>query len=117
MIVEMRTYQAKVGLREAFLRAFGELSIPEHRRLGMSIAGPFLSVEDPETFFFMRGFPSMAAREELRGKFYDGPLWKEHLENLLLPMLERYHVVVVEDAAGMLAWNEPTPVGAEKEFT
>jgi hypothetical protein len=34
----------------------------------MKILGRFLSVEDPDTFFFMRGFPDLASREPDEGK-------------------------------------------------
>lgn len=59
MIVEMRTYRLKPGMRTAFLEVFRSRSIPEHLRLGMRISGPFLSVEDPDVFFFSScaGFP------------------------------------------------------------
>lgn len=115
MIVEMLTYQTKPGMRDHFLRVFEELSIPEHQRLGMRIAGPFLGVEDRDIFFFMRGFASMASREELKYGFYEGRLWKEQLEKVLIPMLERYDVVVVDDPADMLVWNTPcSGCGEEK---
>jgi hypothetical protein len=108
MIVEMRTYQTRPGMRDRFLRAFREHTLPEHERLGMKMAGPFLAVDDPDSFFFMRGFADMASREELRRAFYEGPLWKGQLEQLLMPMLERYEQVLVDDPAGLLAWNPPT---------
>ena len=96
MIIEMRTYTTKPGKRAQFLEAFNSKSVPAHREIGMTIAGPFLSVEDPDTFFFMRGFPDLASRDPMKAKFYEGPLWKSELENLLMPMLEQYDVVVVE---------------------
>lgn len=104
MIVEMRTYQTKVGARERFLRLFEDLSIPEHRRLGMPIAGPFLAVDDPDSFFFMRGFPDMQSRDALKDRFYEGRLWKEQLEGELMLLLERYDVVLVDDPDGKIAW-------------
>ncbi|HEY2351635.1 MAG TPA: hypothetical protein VGH83_03935 [Candidatus Acidoferrum sp.] len=63
----------------------------------MKILGPFVSVEDPDTFFFMRGFPNLAAREPMKAKFYQGQLWKQELENVLMPMLEKHEVVLVKD--------------------
>ena len=57
MIIEMRTYKLKPGMRAQFLEIFRSKSIPAHVLLGMKILGPFLSIEDPDTFFFMRGFP------------------------------------------------------------
>src|SRR5262245_10760629 len=96
MIIEMRTYRIKPGKRAEFLEIFRAKSLPAHREIGMTIAGPFLSVEDADTFFFMRGFPNLESREPMKAKFYEGELWKRELESLLMPMIERYDVVVVE---------------------
>lgn len=96
MIIEMRTYKTKPGRRAAFLETFRRRSIPAHRALGMAISEPLLSVEDPDTFFFMRGFPDLASREPMKARFYESPLWKDELEAVLMPMLAEYTVVVVE---------------------
>ena len=104
MIIEMRTYKTKPGRRADFLEVFRSKSIPAHSEIGMKILGPFLSVEDPDTFFFMRGFPDVASREPMKAKFYEGELWKRGLENILMPMLEKYEVVVVEDCEGLVRW-------------
>jgi hypothetical protein len=105
MIVEMRTYKLKPGKRTPFLEAFRTKSLPEHLKLGMKICGPFLSVEDSDVFFFMRGFPDLASREPLKAKFYDGDLWKRELENVLMPMIEKYDVVVVDVPENELNWR------------
>jgi hypothetical protein len=104
MIIEMRTYKTKPGLRAKFLEIFRSRSIPAHAKIGMKILGPFLSVEDPDTFFFMRGFPDIASREPMKAKFYEGELWKGELENVLMPMLEKYDVVLVDDPEGLVRW-------------
>jgi hypothetical protein len=102
MIIEMRTYRLKPGKRAEFLDLFRTRSVPAHREIGMTIAGPFLSVEDPDTFFFMRGFPDLESREPMKAKFYEGELWKHELENVLMPMIDRYEVVVVEGPPEMV---------------
>lgn len=104
VIIEMRTYRTKPGCRSQFLELFRDKSIPAHLEIGMKILGPFLSVEDPDTFFFMRGFPDVASREPMKAKFYEGQLWKSQLEAVLMPMLEKYDVVVVEDNEGLVPW-------------
>ena len=104
MVIEMRTYTTKPGKRSQFLDIFRSKSIPAHAEIGMKILGPFLSVEDPDTFFFMRGFPDLPSREPMKAKFYEGDLWKSELENVLMPMLERYEVVLVEDTEGQIRW-------------
>ncbi|HXN30147.1 MAG TPA: NIPSNAP family protein [Candidatus Acidoferrales bacterium] len=105
MIIEMRTYQIKAGMRAQFLEIFRAKSVPAHAQVGMKILGPFLSVEDPDTFFFMRGFPDLASREPMKAKFYEGELWKRELESVLMPMLEKYEVVVVEDPENLIRWS------------
>lgn len=103
-VVEMRTYRTRPGRRAEFLSIFEARSVPAHARIGMPILGPFLSIEDPDTFFFMRGFPDRASREPMKAAFYDGALWKEELEHLLMPMLDKYEAVVVEDPGGLIRW-------------
>ena len=106
MIVEMRTYRTHPGMRSSFLEIFRSKSIPAHSELGMSLVGPFPSIEDPDVFFFMRGLPTLESREPLKAAFYESDLWKHELEPILMPMLDRYEVVLVDDAAGLLAWPE-----------
>jgi len=104
MIIEMRTYKTKPGKRTEFLEIFRSKSVPAHAEIGIKILGPFLSVEDPDIFFFMRGFPDLASRDPMKAKFYEGELWKRELENVLLPMLEKYEVVLVEDPENLVHW-------------
>jgi hypothetical protein len=104
MIIEMRTYKTKPGCRSKFLEIFRSKSMPAHAEIDMKILGPFLSVEDPDVFFFMRGFPDLDCREPMKAKFYEGQLWKRELENVLMPMLEKYEAVLVEDPDGLIRW-------------
>lgn len=104
MVIEMRTYKTKAGKRSQFLELFRTKSVPAHVSLGMKILGPFLSLEDPDTFFFMRGFPDLASREPLKARFYEGEVWKRELEDVLLPLLDTYEVVLVEDPDNLVRW-------------
>jgi NIPSNAP len=105
MIIEMRTYKTKPGCRARFIEIFRSKSIPAHQEIGMKILGPFLSVEDPDTFFFMRAFPDLASRESMKARFYEGELWKSELENLLMPMLEKYDALLVDDPGDLIRWS------------
>lgn len=104
MIVEMRTYKTKAGCRSRFLEIFRTKSIPAHRAIGMKMLGPFLSTEDPDVFFFMRGFPDIDSREPMKAQFYEGELWKTELEGILMPMIEKYEVVLVDDPENLIRW-------------
>ena len=104
MIIEMRTYKLKPGTRAEFLQIFRAKSMPAHAAIGMKILGPFLSIEDPDMFYFMRGFPDLASREPMKAQFYEGELWKRELESVMMPMLEKYEVVLVDDPDGQIRW-------------
>ncbi|HLK62568.1 MAG TPA: NIPSNAP family protein [Bryobacteraceae bacterium] len=104
MIVEMRTYKTKPGKRAQFLEIFRTKGIPAHTEIGMKILGPFLSIEDPDTLFFMRGFPDLASRDPMKAKFYGGELWKREMEGVVMAMLEKYDAVVVDDSDGLIRW-------------
>jgi hypothetical protein len=104
MIVEMRTYKLKPDMRPRFLEIFLSKSIPEHHRLGMKITVPYVSVDDPDTLFFMRGFPDLPSRNSLKAAFYEGSLWKQELESVLMPMIDKYDVMVVDDTEHPIQW-------------
>ncbi len=70
----------------------------------MKVLGPFLSIEDPDTFFWMRGFPDGPSREKMKAQFYEGELWKHEPEKILLPILDKYEVVLVEDPENKVRW-------------
>jgi hypothetical protein len=105
MIIEMRTYKTKPDKRSEFLEIFRSRSIPAHSEIGMKILGPSLSIRRSRHLFFMRGFPDIASREPMKAKFYEGELWKAELENVLMPMLEKYEGVVVDDPDGLVRWQ------------
>jgi hypothetical protein len=105
MIIEMRTYRTKPAMRAQFLETFRMRSVPAHAELGMPILGPFLSIEDPDVFFFMRGFPDIESRDRLKTRFYDSEIWKQELEATLMPMLDKYDVILVDDPEGLVQWT------------
>ena len=104
MIIELRTYKTCPGKRSEFLEIFRTKSVPAHHDIGMKILGPPLSIDDPGTFFFMRGFLDLHSRESMKAKFYEGELWKRELESVLMPMLEKWDVVLVDDPEGLVRW-------------
>jgi hypothetical protein len=101
-VIEMRTYKTKPGKRGEFLALFHTRTRPAHEQIGMTIVGPLLSTDDADTFFWMRIFPDAASRPAMKDQFYEGALWKTELENALLPMLDKYEVVVVDDPDNQL---------------
>ena len=100
MIVEVRSYRIKPGKREEFIRLFETRAVPAQRTFGMNVTGPLLDVENPNKFVFLRSFPSMEERERLKDEFYEGPLWKNELEAIAMPMIDSYDVILCEPSSG-----------------
>jgi hypothetical protein len=94
MNVEVRTYVTKPGQRENFLAFFESKAVPAQREEGMRIVGPFVDVENPDVFIWLRAFPSLAERDRMKDAFYEGPRWKNELEAIAMPMLESYSVAL-----------------------
>jgi hypothetical protein len=102
MIVEVRTYKIKEGLREQFLDFFENKAVPAQRLKGMSILGPLVDLEDPDVFIWLRAFPSLEERDRMKSAFYDGEEWKTNLEAIAMPMLERYSVALTSVSPGFV---------------
>ena len=100
MIVEVRSYRIKPGRREEFIKLFETRAVPAQRTHGMKIVGPFLDVENPNKFVFLRSFPSLEERDRMKEAFYEGELWKNELEAIAMPMLDSYDVILCEASPG-----------------
>lgn len=105
MIVEVRRYRIKPGRRDEFIRFFEARSIQAQVDHGMAILGPLLDVENPNAFVFLRAFPSLEARDEMKAAFYEGPLWKDELEAIAMPMVDSYDVILTETTAGFVSFD------------
>ena len=100
MIVEVRSYRIKPGKRAEFIDLFEKRAIPALRSHGMKIIGPLMDLENPNKFVFLRSFPSLEAREQMKNDFYGGELWKNELEGIAMPMLDSYDVILCETSQG-----------------
>ena len=100
MIVEVRSYRIKPGRREEFIRFFETRAVPAQRAHGMQIIGPLLDLENPDKFVWLRSFPSLEERDRMKNDFYEGELWKNELEQVAMPMLESYDVMLCETSPG-----------------
>jgi hypothetical protein len=100
-VIEVRTYRARESQRERLMALMRELAFPVQRKLGIQMLGPFQSLDDPVSFVWLRAFPDRGSREAMRRAFYEGPEWTQELEGQLMPLLESYASVLVEDRDGL----------------
>ncbi len=103
MIIEMRTYRPSPASALSSSRYSATRSIPAHAEIGMKIGGPFLP-SGSGYLLLLRGFPDLASRKTDESRFYEGELWKSELEAILLPLLDTYEVVLVDDPDGRIRW-------------
>ena len=96
MIVEVRSYRIKPGMRDEFVRMFETRAVPAQREYGIKIVGPLLDVENPNKFVFLRSFPSLEDRDRMKDAFYGGDVWKNELEAFAMPLLDSYDVILCE---------------------
>jgi quinol monooxygenase YgiN len=108
-VIEVRTYRTQPGQRDKLMELLRTRAVPVHQELGMRILGPFPSVDDPDTFVWLRAFPDAASRDPMKEAFYGGRPWVEELEPLMMPLIAEYGAVVVEDTADLWRrWPEPS---------
>lgn len=100
-VIEVRTYRTKPGMRPRLFDLLHSRAFPLQRELGMKVLGPLPSREDYLEFVWLRGFPDEASREPLKAAFYEGAEWLGGLEAEIMPLLDDYSAVVVEDAVGL----------------
>ena len=96
MIVEVRTYTIVPGLRQQFLHLFETRTRPLQRSLGIQVFGPWLNIEDPDRFVWLRAFPSWDERERMKRALYEGPEWTGELEAVMMPMLAEFTSIQIE---------------------
>lgn len=102
-VIEFRTYTAKPGERAALIELLEGRFFPEMARLGIKVLGCYPSLDDPDTFVWLRAFSDAQGREALTSALYGGELWTEQLEQPIRSSLERLSVSTVEDTTGL--WN------------
>lgn len=94
MLVEVRTYRIRHGLRANFLEFFRQHAVPLQQSIGIGVVGPFVDIEDPDVFFWLRAFPSAGERDRMKHALYEGDVWKNELESIAMPMLDSYSVAL-----------------------
>lgn len=104
-VIEFRTYTTQPGKRAEVIGLLEDRFFPEMERLGIKVLGCYPSVDDENSFVWLRAFPDAAGHGQLTEALYGGALWKGELEQLLRSRIANLNVSTVEDATGLWkAW-------------
>lgn len=90
--IELRNYLLKPGTRDRFIDYFKQHFIESQTTLGAYIPGLFRIKDEPDRFFWIRGFNDMPARSVFLPAFYGGDIWKEYGPAANDMMLEWHNV-------------------------
>ena len=102
-IVEIRSYNLKPGTRDRFHQLFVKTSLPMlHRgKVGVVAFGP--SQHDKDSWFLMRVFPSLEARQKGEDAFYASEEWIKGPREAVLADIVSYATVIINIDQATLA--------------
>jgi hypothetical protein len=102
-VIEVRIYTIHKGKRDEFVKLYDEVLLPAQQRFGLDVLGQFVSLEDNQTFVWLRRFENEEERRRKWDEFYGSDLWKNELGPIANPLME--------DSSNVIA-VEPTPGSA-----
>lgn len=103
LVLEIRTYRIKPGLRDAFHRLVADESIPLVRAHGMRVVQFGPSLHDADSYVLMRAFHSLEQRTEQEDSFYGSDLWLQKYDASVMAMIDSYLTVVIPTSEAAIA--------------
>jgi hypothetical protein len=100
VLVEIRRYVIVPGRRDEFVAWFENTVVPAMEAAGMKIIGRYLSLDDPDVFFYLRGFADEAERDRQYAAFYDSDPWLAEWRDHALALEIEARVEVVTPTPG-----------------
>ncbi|HEV7180226.1 MAG TPA: hypothetical protein VGN11_10145, partial [Candidatus Baltobacteraceae bacterium] len=83
---------------DVLIELFDREFIEPQETLGMSVLGQFRVLDDPNRFFWLRGFADMPSRAQGLSAFYGGPIWKAHRDTANATMIDSDNVLLLRPA-------------------
>ena len=97
-VIELRRYRLRPGRRDTLVALFERELIAPQEALGMRVIGPFVDLDEPDHFVWLRGFADLAARDRGLRAFYFGPVWAEHRGEANATMADSDDVLLLRPA-------------------
>ena len=115
-LVEIRAYRLKPGTRDGFHAAATNEALPMVRAYGMDVVTHGPVPNDPNGYFLVRSFASLAELTAQEDEFYGSAPWREGPREALVSRIETYvdTLLWLSPAAidDLRAGNVPPPVAA-----
>lgn len=94
--LEIRSYNLKPGVRDAFHRLVVEQSYPMLRRWGVDVVAFGPSLHDADSYYLMRAYDSLEHRRSSQDQFYGSAEWRQGPREAIVSLIETDTSVVLE---------------------
>lgn len=106
-ILEIRSYKLKPDTGDEFHRLFLEQAFPMLKRWNVDVVNYGPSLHDPDSYYLIRRYDSLAQREESENAFYGSDEWRQGPREAILALIETYTEIVLGlDEATMRGFRE-----------
>ncbi|MET8866956.1 NIPSNAP family protein [Nonomuraea sp. NPDC004580] len=112
MIYELRRYRMRPGRRDTLISLFEREFVEGQEAAGMRVPGSFREAGEPDTFPWLRAFPSMEERRASLESFYGGPVWQAHRDAANATLDDSDDVLLLRPAGPEPPLSERPPAGA-----
>jgi hypothetical protein len=100
-VIRVRIYTIHQGKREEFVKLYDEVLLPAQRQFGLEVLGQFISLDDDQTFIWLRRFDSQQERQRKWDEFYGSDLWRNQLGPRANPLMQdTSNVIAVQPTPG-----------------
>ncbi|MBH9577479.1 NIPSNAP family protein [Inhella proteolytica] len=112
-VLEIRSYKLQPGSGAEFHRLVAEHSVPLLRAWGMDVVRFGPSLHEPDAYFLMRAFNSLAHLEQSQAAFYATPAWRQGpREAIVSRIVSDANTVVALPERAIEALRDTSPAAA-----
>jgi len=111
-VVEFRMFRLHPGQRDDFAARFRDQLLPMHQRHGIDVISWGASLHDQNSFYVIRAYPSVEARQDALDALFGSDEWLMNQEDEVLGMIESYNTCVVEVDEALIGAMRTGLVGA-----
>ena len=94
-VIEIRTYKLKAGSGAAFHRTVVDESVPMLERWGVEVVAFGPSLDDDDSYFLIRAYPSLAELQRSQDAFYGSDEWRHGPREAIVSLIESQSSVVL----------------------
>lgn len=94
-IIEIRSYNLKTGMGQAFHKLVMEESIPMLKRWNIDTLAFGPSLHDKDSYLLIRSYKDLADCQQSLEAFYGSDEWKQGPEEAIIALIDNYTTVVV----------------------